>query len=195
MAGTFLVQFRRLHTKREMIDHRNVALLDKSQASIIWFDKTLFPENYHEAFFELLKKFELVYWMEAVSKFLVPSGLLDEKWSSESQVWSTSTDCAIKIRKLRFSRFFPIGLFHRLIVQLLQYFHSNGDVFINYALWKSGIILSWDNVAIRVEQQSLAIIIQVQSSDCYDIFSVDKKITQLIHLVTKTIETNFPGKL
>lgn len=194
MAGILLAQVKRMKARKS--DPRSIAFVDKSQGASIWYDKELFPIEYHEAFFEILSKFELVYWMDSVSKYLVPSGLVEEKLSNEhSQLWNIhqSKDHAIKIRRLQFTRFFPIGLFHRLIVQLLQFYYSKGKKFINYALWKTGIVLFWDDAILTIEQLNLAIQIQIQANNPFDITSVDTILSELLTFITTTIESNYPG--
>lgn len=194
MAGTLLSQIKRMQTRK--LDPRSIALLEKSQGSAIWYDKELFPVEYHEAFFELLSKFELVYWMETISKYLVPSGLMNEHLSNENALvmWNTTSEHATKIRRLHFSRFFPIGLFHRLIVQILSYYHSKGDKFVNYAIWKSGIILCWEDVNMKIEQSNLAIQVHLQANNPYDMTGVDETLGRVISFIVKAIESNYPGK-
>lgn len=190
MAGTLLFQIKRINAQSGETDPRITALLEKSQASNIWYEKELFPEVYYEAFFELLSKFELIHWMESYSKYLVPSGLSDSKLGNAvATKLHLLADGKTKSRKLEFSRFFPIGLFHRLIVKILQ-FYSN-EKFSNYAIWKSGIILGWENGSIEFEQSDLFIHITSKSTENS---WIDTKMLDLVQIAIKMITENFPGE-
>jgi hypothetical protein len=185
MAGVFLVKAK--STQRNKSDARYVALFEKKNAVHVWRDSILFPPEHHEAFFELLSIFELVYWMEGVSKYFVPSLLSD----IDSGVKPIKDPNSItKKRSLRFSWLFPIGLFHRLIINVIRFYCSGKDVFSDYLPWRSGILLVWNYGTISLEEAELELHITCSGTS---LSWIDKKMSEVIDIATSMISLNFPG--
>jgi hypothetical protein len=184
MAGTFL--YRSKSILKNSNDPRFQALFDKKSASNIWRDSKLFPSDQYEAYFEIMSKFELVYWMENVSRYLVPS-LLSE---GDSSFVSKDSALLSKKRTFRFSSILPIGLFYRLLIQILHLYLSGGDAFTDYLPWKHGLVLTWNQGLVSIEESELELHLSAKGRS---LTWIDKKLSEILSIAKSLIDDNFPG--
>lgn len=170
-------------------DPRSVALFDREEAPHVWRNPKIFNKENYDAYFELLSKFELVFWLDRASKYLVPS-LLPESQRNPLKA-SKEVHLAMKKRSIRFSSIFPIGLFHRLMIQLLQVY-SNSDSFSDCHFWRTGLNLIWSQGHVSIYEEPLQLIIEVKGK----VLSqwIDTKMEEVLQVAKRLISTNFPGE-
>lgn len=185
MAGIFLT---RAKSTAFGSDPKAVPLFDKSKSHLVWRDQTLFPKDMHDAFFELLAKFELLYWMESASKYFVPSFLGDEASPAVKEI--KNANLVTKRRMFRFQWMLPVGLFHRLQIQALAFYSSDQEPFQDYHPWKSGLILMWGMGYVILEERELELQLCAKGKT---LAWIDKKMQEILKIAKELIETNFPG--
>lgn len=186
MAGEFLIGGKSILQKHST-DHRHVAVFEAQEAAQFIANMTSFNfQNKSDALLELLARFELIYYIDSASLYFVPSWLLDKKSDKEE----VRLDGVVKKRAMKFRWMFPIGLFHRLMIRVLNFYNAE-ESFHDYLPWKKGIILSWSpKKSIRLEEVDLELQITVQGTDTV---WVDKRMQDVLHISQEMISSNFPG--